>query len=297
MYHAKKKGRNNYQFYTESMKEAVYKRLTLENKLRRAIERDEFRVFYQPQLELESGRITGFEALVRWRDPELGFVLPEEFIPLAEETGSILAIGAWVLRTAARQSAEWIAAGLAPVRISVNLSPRQIEDPAFVETVRGVLEETQLDPAQLDLEITESTLMDDAEAAVSLLDEVKKLGVSLSLDDFGTGYSSLSYLRILPIDTLKIDRSFVRRIATDEDDAALAGAIISMAKALRLRVVVEGVETEQQRDCLHELGCDEIQGFLFSVPLPAESAAALMKDHQKQLQARPRKKERRRKKR
>jgi len=297
MYHAKKKGRNNYQFYTESMKEAAYKRLKLENKLRRAIERDEFHVFYQPKLELESGRITGIEALARWRDPELGFVLPDDFIPLAEEIGSILAIGEWVLRTAARQNAEWIAAGLPPVRVSVNLSPHQIEDRSFVETVRHILEETGLDPAQLELEITESTLMDDEEVAVQLLRELKELGISLSLDDFGTGYSSLSYLRLLPIDTLKIDRSFVRRIANDEDDAALVGAIISMAKALRLRVVVEGVETEQQRDCLYELGCDEIQGFLFSVPLAANSAAALLKSHHEQLQAHPQQRERRRKKR
>ncbi len=279
MYHAKKKGRNNYQFYTKSMQEAAFKRLNLENKLRGAIERNEFHVFYQPKLELDSGEISGLEALVRWRDPELGFVLPDEFIPLAEETGSILAIGEWVLRTAARQTAEWAREDLPSVRISVNLSPQQIEDPGFVDLVRDILEDTQLDPKQLDLEITESTLMEDEDRASALLGELKALGVSLSLDDFGTGYSSLSYLRSLPIDTLKIDRSFVRRIAIDADDYALTGAIVSMAKVLRLRVVVEGVENEQQRDCLHELGCDEIQGFLFSVPLPADAMAQLMLDH------------------
>ncbi len=297
MYHAKKKGRNNYQFYTEAMQESAFKRMKLENKLRGALDRGEFEVFYQPKVELATGRITGLEALVRWQDPLVGFVLPGEFIPLAEEIGSIRGIGEWVLRTAARQTAQWNAEGLAPVCISVNLSPQQIEDPGFLYMVREILDETGLDPQRLDFEITENTLMEDEEAVINVLTELKSMGVKLSLDDFGTGYSSLSYLRVLPIDTLKIDRSFVSRITADEDDAALVGAIVSMAKVLRLRVVVEGVETEEQRDCLEELGCDEIQGFLFSAALPAPAMAAFLAEHYNTVKANSRRHERRRKKR
>jgi len=297
MYHAKKKGRNNYQFYNQAMQESAFKRLKLENKLRGALDRGEFKVFYQPKVELASGRITGVEALVRWQDPVLGFVLPGEFIPLAEETGSIRGIGEWVLRTAAQQTAKWTAEGLPPVCVSVNLSPQQIEDPGFLDMVREILEETELDPRQLDLEITENTLMEDEAAVINVLSELKNMGVKLSLDDFGTGYSSLSYLRVLPIDTLKIDRSFVSRIATNEDDAALVGSIVSMAKVLRLRVIVEGVETEEQRDCLEELGCDEIQGFFFSAALPAPAMAVLLAEQYKTVKGFKGRHERRRKKR
>jgi predicted signal transduction protein with EAL and GGDEF domain len=276
MYHAKRHGRNTFQFYTESMKAAAFKRLTLENNLRRAIDRGEFRLYYQPKVELATGQVTGVEALVRWRDPAVGIVLPSEFIPLAEEMGSIVLIGNWVLRAAAQQAVAWQKANGVPLRVSVNLSPLQIEEPDFAKTVASVLKETGLDPQYLEFEITESTLMQDEESNIALLQRLKAMGIRLSLDDFGTGYSSLSYLRRLPIDTLKIDRSFVQRIATDPDDAAFAGAIIGMAKVLRLRVVVEGVETEQQRDLLDELGCDEIQGFLFSTPVPADEVTAVL---------------------
>jgi diguanylate cyclase (GGDEF)-like protein len=276
MYHAKHKGRNNFQFYTESMKEAAFKRLTLENNLRRAIEREEFRVYYQPKLDLATGKVKGLEALVRWRDPTAGIVLPGEFIPLAEETGFIVLIGEWVLRAAAEHSTEWQRAGRDPMPISVNLSPMQIDEVGFADKLAGILEETGLDASLLELEITESTLMRDEVSAIALLHRLRNMGIRLSLDDFGTGYSSLSYLRRLPIDTLKIDSAFVKGIATDPEDAAFAGAIIAMAKVLQLRVVVEGVENEQQREVLEELGCDEIQGFLISAPVPAEEVAQML---------------------
>ena len=293
MYHAKHKGRNNFQFYTESMKEAAFKRLTLENNLRRAIEREEFRVYYQPKLDLATGKVKGVEALVRWRDPTAGIVLPGEFIPLAEETGFIVLIGEWVLRAAAEHSAQWQEAGRDPMPISVNLSPMQIDEVGFADKLAGILEETGLDTSLLELEITESTLMRDEVSAIALLHRLRDMGIRLSLDDFGTGYSSLSYLRRLPIDTLKIDSAFVKGIATDPEDAAFAGAIIAMAKVLQLRVVVEGVETEQQRDVLEELGCDEIQGYLISAPVPAEEVGQMLDTIE--AAARPKRKSRARK--
>ncbi len=276
MYHAKRSGRNNFQFYTEAMKDAAFKRLTLENNLRRAIEREEFRVYFQPKVELATGKVKGLEALLRWRDPSAGIVLPGEFIPLAEETGFIVLIGAWVLRAAVMHSLEWQKTGREPIPISVNLSPLQIEAPDFADHVAALLEETGLDPALLEFEITESTLMRDEDAAIALLERLRAMGIRLSLDDFGTGYSSLSYLRRLPIDTLKLDSSFVQNISTDPDDSALVGSIIAMARVLGLRVVVEGVETEEQRDLLHELGCDEIQGFLISTPVPAADVGQML---------------------
>jgi len=294
MYHAKRHGRNTFQFYTESMKAAAFKRLTLENNLRRAIDRGEFRLYYQPKVELSTGQVTGVEALLRWRDPAAGIVLPSEFIPLAEEMGSIVLIGSWVLRAAAQQAVAWQKANGTPLRVSVNLSPLQIEDPGFAKTVASVLEETGLDPQYLEFEITESTLMQDEESNIALLQRLKGMGIRLSLDDFGTGYSSLSYLRRLPIDTLKIDRSFVQRIASDPEDAAFAGAIIGMAKVLRLRVVVEGVETEEQRDLLEELGCDEIQGFLFSTPVPADEVTAVLAEIHGAARPKPKRRVRRR---
>jgi EAL domain-containing protein (putative c-di-GMP-specific phosphodiesterase class I) len=297
MYQAKQRGRNRYAFFSHALNEASQRRHALEQRLRHALERGEFALHYQAVRHARSGQLLGAEALLRWSNRELGMIAPSEFLPIAEDTGLMVPIGQWVLHTACEQMRAWRQDGLGPVLVSVNLSGVEFLQAGLPDLVSQTLEDTDTSPAQLELEITESTLMDDEEAAVQLLRELKELGISLSLDDFGTGYSSLSYLRLLPIDTLKIDRSFVRRIANDEDDAALVGAIISMAKALRLRVVVEGVETEQQRDCLYELGCDEIQGFLFSVPLAANSAAALLKSHHEQLQAHPQQRERRRKKR
>ena len=278
MYHAKRNGRDNFQFYSEPMKEAVVKRLILENKLRLAVERGEFHLDYQPKVDLASGRVTGVEALLRWHDPDQGIVLPQEFIPLAEETGLIVEIGRWVLQSVVHQTVAWQAEGLPPLRVSANLSPHEIQDATLLRTVTELLAETGLDPQFLELEITESTLMKDEESAIALLRELRDLGVGLSLDDFGTGYSSLSYLRRLPIDTLKIDRSFVRSVASDPDDAAVAAAIVAMAKALRLRVVVEGVETEAQREVLAELGCHEIQGHLVSPAVPVAEVGRLVRE-------------------
>jgi diguanylate cyclase (GGDEF)-like protein len=270
MYHAKEQGRNNYQFYTQSMNEVALRRLILEGKLRRALEQDEFELHYQPKLAASSGRLCGLEALVRWRDPELGLVLPGVFIPLAEETRLIGPLGAWVLRAACRQMVQWRAAGLPVVPISVNLSTHQFRDGALDQAVGRILEETGADPRLLELEITESTLLHDEATVVAALSALRERGIQVSLDDFGTGYSSLSYLQRLPVDALKIDRSFVVGIAEDADQAALTAAIVSMGRALRLRVVAEGVETEAQRALLVGFGCDEMQGYLFQAPAPPE---------------------------
>jgi diguanylate cyclase (GGDEF)-like protein/PAS domain S-box-containing protein len=275
MYHAKDRGRNNYQFYTESMNVVALERLVLESKLRRALEQGEFELHYQPKVALPAGGLTGFEALVRWRDPERGLVLPGVFIPLCEETGLIRPLGEWVLKEACRQLARWRDAGRDPVPISVNLSVHQFRSGNLVETVRRALAETAVDARWLELEITESALLQDEAAVVGALEALRRLGIRIAIDDFGTGYSSFSYLRRLPVDVLKIDRSFVEHIETSPDEAALLGAIVSMGRALRLRVIAEGVETVGQRQLLTSWGCDEMQGFLVSPAVPAEDAAAL----------------------
>ena len=276
MSHAKSLGAGRYQFYTDAMQVRAAKRLELENKMRRAIQNGEFELLYQPKQDAHTGLVHGVEALIRWNDPEAGRIAPDEFLPLAEETGLIVEIGEWVLRTAMTQAVEWQQQGW-PLRVAVNVSVQQMEDRlVFLQTVTRLLEETGLDPQRLDLEITESTLMRDEAQAITLLQKLRDIGLGLSLDDFGTGYSSLSHLRKLPIDTLKIDRSFVQRIESDPRGSALVGSIIGMAKVLGLKVVVEGVETTEQRELLVDLGCDEIQGFLFSRPLPAAEIPALM---------------------
>jgi diguanylate cyclase (GGDEF)-like protein len=268
MYHAKSRGRNNYQFYSEAMNRVVLKRLLLENKLRRAIECDELELQFQPKVELGSGRVRGLEALARWRDPEFGVVPPSDFIPLAEEAGLIDAIGDWALRAGIEHLRAWQEnEDLAELRLSVNLSNRQLEDAGLPARIAGLLQEAGVPARRLDLEITESALMSGDPAVTDGLEHLRALGTGVSLDDFGTGYSSLSHLRRLPIDVLKIDRSFVNQVETDADDAALLGAILSMAKVMRLRVVAEGVETEGQLSLLRELGCDEIQGNLMSPPV------------------------------
>lgn len=276
MSHAKNHGAGRYHFYTDTMQADVAKRLTLENKLYRAIHKNQFELHYQPKLDMHTGKVHGVEALIRWHDPEIGTIPPDEFLPLAEETGLILEIGEWVLRTAMVQAVEWQSAGF-PLRVAVNVSVNQMEDRlGFLHTIVKLLDETGLDPQRLDLEITESTLIRDEETAVALLQKLRDIGLGLALDDFGTGYSSLSHLRNLPIDTLKIDRSFIQRVDCDACDAALVGSIIGMAKVLGLRVVVEGVETEDQRDVLRNLGCDEIQGYLFSRPLDRQAVTELL---------------------
>jgi diguanylate cyclase (GGDEF)-like protein len=277
MYHAKDQGRNSYQFYAAPMNAAVFKRLLLENKLRRAIERDELELHFQPKVKLETGRVTGLEALARWRDPDLGIVAPSEFIPLAEETGLIGAIGEWAVRAAVLQARAWREQGISDLRVSVNLSGRELDD-SLVQRVIGFLEEAAVGPECLDLEITETALMSNEALTSRVLRELRSLGVTISLDDFGTGYSSLSYLRSLPIDTVKIDRSFIQRIESEPDDASLIAAIISMAKVLRLAVTVEGVENDAQLQFLREVGCDEVQGNWLSPPIEPSGVAAMLRE-------------------
>lgn len=268
MYLAKKNG-TGYEFYESGMEATISDHVQMEGALRRAEERNELLVHYQPKQILATGALSGVEALVRWNYPKFGMVSPVRFIPLAEETGLIVSIGAWVLRTACTQAKVWADAGM-PLAMAVNLSGVQLRQHNFVDSVRAVLEETGLDPAHLELEITESVLMEQARETLSTLHQLKELGVQLAIDDFGTGYSSLSYLKRFPVDTLKIDQSFVRDVTTDPDDAALVAGIIGLAHSLRLKVVAEGVETEEQRDFLIRCDCDSIQGYLLSQPVPAE---------------------------
>ena len=273
---AREQGENNYQFYTADMNAKAMKRLTLENSLRWALERSEFEVYYQPVLDINTRKIVGMEALVRWHHPELGLVQPAEFIPLAEDTGMIVPIGEWVLRTACAQNKSWQAAGFAPLSLAVNLSVRQFQQQNLSEVIARILQETGLNAHDLELELTESSIMKNAESAVRTLGELKAMGVKIAIDDFGTGYSSLGYLKRLPIDTLKIDRSFVCDVTTDPDDAALVMAIITLAHNLRLKVIAEGVDSEEQLRFLHLLRCDEWQGYLFSKPLPVEAFEELL---------------------
>ena len=269
MYRAKEQGRNNYQLYTPTMNARAFERLTLENSLRRALERNEFTVYYQPKVDIQNRQVAGVEALVRWQHPELGLILPGDFIPAAEDTGLIVPIGEWVLHTACAQNKAWQDAGYPPVRVAVNLSARQFQLQNLVQTVAGVLSATGLDPNCLELEITESIAMQNAEFTIKTLNDLKEMGVQISIDDFGTGYSSLSYLKRFPINNLKIDKSFVQEINTDHDNAAIASAVIVLGQSLNLGVIAEGVETEEQLNFLREQNCDEIQGYLFGRPLPA----------------------------
>jgi diguanylate cyclase (GGDEF)-like protein len=269
MYHAKDQGRNNFQFYTQSMNATAYERLVLENNLRKALEREEFFLHYQPQFDIATAEIIGVEALVRWKHPKMGIVSPGEFIPLAEETGLITQIDEWVMQTACAQNKLWQMAGLPPITIAVNLSGQHFIRKNLLDTVTRIIEDTGLDPRYLDLELTESVLMKNAKDTVNTLRALKEIGLHISIDDFGTGYSSLSYLKRFPLDTLKIDQSFVREITTDSDSAAITTAIIAMAHSLKLRVLAEGVETEEQLAFLRDHGCHAMQGFLYSRPLPA----------------------------
>jgi diguanylate cyclase (GGDEF)-like protein len=275
LYRAKKSGGANYQFFTADMHELAARRLALETNLRRAIQNEEFLLHYQPRVSVDSLAITGVEALVRWQHPQLGLVSPSEFIPLAEDTGLILPIGEWVLRKACEQNRRWQQEGFAPIRMAVNISARQFHDQDLSETVIRILHESQLAPNYLDLELTESSIMQNAEFAAGVLTRWKNMGINISIDDFGTGFSSLASLKRLPIDALKIDQSFVRDATTDQDDAEIVMAITTLAHNLRLKVVAEGVETEEQLRFLQLLRCDEIQGFFFSKPLPADALVSL----------------------
>ena len=276
MYRAKDQGRNNFQVFTAEMQSRIDQRLSLETHLRKALERGEFELFYQPQVSLESGRIVGAEALIRWRHPELGLVPPVQFIPLAEETGLIVPIGEWVIDTACAQIAAWQADGLRPPRVAVNLSARQFHQQNLTRIVDQSLRLHRIGPGQLELEMTESMVMQDPEGTILVLRQLKDLGVSLSLDDFGTGYSSLSHLRRFPIDVLKVDQSFVRDVTNNSDDAAIAASIIALAHSLQLAVVAEGVETQAQLHYLKRQQCDIIQGYYFGKPVPAHEFSALL---------------------
>ena len=275
LYKAKRSGGANYQFFTADMHELATKRLELESNLRKAIQNEEFTVHYQPRVSVDSLTITGVEALVRWQHPQLGLISPSEFIPLAEDAGLIVPIGEWVLRTACMQGQRWRDQGVAPIQIAVNISARQFHDQDFSQTVIRILEETGLSPKYLELEVTESSIIQDERFAAGMLSRLKSMGINILIDDFGTGFSSLASLKRLPIDALKIDKSFVREATSDPDDGALVMAIITLAHNLRLKVVAEGVETEDQLRFLQLLRCDEIQGYFFSKPLPAERLAAV----------------------
>jgi len=276
MHHAKHLGGNNFQFFTESLQASTLERLQLEIQLRKAIEDNQLEVFYQPKLSLETGRLDAAEALVRWRHPERGMVPPGDFIGLAEETGLIVSIGEIVLREACRQACEWQRQGLAPLRVSVNLSVHQLRQGKLVSLVRQVLEESGLEPRYLELELTESQLLDSVEHIISTFQQLRELGVKLAIDDFGTGYSSLSYLKRFPVDYVKIDQAFIRGLGEGTEDAAITQAIIAMAHSLGLKVVAEGVENQVQLDFLKANGCDEVQGYLISRPLEAGALAALL---------------------
>jgi diguanylate cyclase (GGDEF)-like protein len=276
LYRAKKSGGDNYRFYTDGMNSKASKQFALETSLRHAIDNEELVLHYQPRLAVDSLKITGVEALVRWQHPQLGLLSPAEFIPLAEDNGLIVPIGEWILRTACRQNLEWQERGFPPMRVGVNVSARQFHQQHLAELVLQILEETGLAPEYLDLELTESSIMSNGQATINVLTKLKSMGVTISIDDFGTGFSSLSYLKRLPIDALKIDQSFVRDVTTDRNDAALVMAIVSLAHNLRLHVVAEGVETEEQLRFLNLLRCDEVQGYLFSKPLTAEGLEQLL---------------------
>lgn len=278
MYRAKAAGRNNFQFYAQEMNARALHRLKLEGGLRRALERQEFVLHYQPQLDIVSGQIVGVEALLRWNPAGKRMLPPIDFISIAEESGLIVPIGEWVLRTACMQSKAWETQGLPPIKMAVNLSARQFQQQNIEEVVHQILEETACNPRSLELEITESVLMETPEATAETLQKLNTMGVQLSIDDFGTGYSSLSYLKRFPIHSLKIDQSFVKDIATDSDDAAITKAVIMLAHSMKLKVITEGVETMAQLDFLRQQDCDQVQGNYFSQPLPEKEMTELLRN-------------------
>jgi len=293
MFRAKEAGRGSWCFHTPQMNERALERLRLETDLRQALERGEFELHYQPKVSCASGEIVGLEALLRWNHPQRGLVLPAEFVPVLEETGLIVPVGGWALATACRQLASWRQAGCGRVSVAVNLAARQLEDPGLIDTVHRALADSKLEAGGLELELTESVLMRNAEHVIATLGELRRLGVRFSVDDFGTGYSSLAYLKRFPLDALKVDRSFVQDIAADPDDASITRAVITMAHQLKLKVVAEGVETNAQLTLLIANQCDEIQGYLFSKPLPAAAAGTLLQSRsclsEEQLRAAQRK--------
>jgi diguanylate cyclase (GGDEF)-like protein len=276
MYRAKEFGRNNFRFFTHEMNRVVKERAALHQALVHALSNDEFVLAYQPQLDLGTGRMVGVEALIRWNHPDLGMIPPMKFIPLAEETGLIVPIGAWVLRSACLQGKAWQDAGMPPVRVSVNVSARQFKEGDWVATVKAALLESRLEAQYLELEITESLIMENVEHAIATMSDIQDLGVSLAIDDFGTGYSSLSSLKHFPVARLKIDQSFIQCLPGDDEDRSIAMAVIALGHRLNLKVIAEGVETEAQQAFLRDNECDETQGFFFSRPVPAEQVGRML---------------------
>ncbi len=277
MTRVKNQGRNGYKFYSEEIGARSLERIELKMAIRRALERDEFELYYQPKLDLKTGEITCLESLIRWRHPEKGLILPAAFIPMAEETNLIIPIGEWGLRVACEQSRRWRDKGLPPLRMAVNFSARQFQQENLVESVRTVLQETKLEPAALELEITESIAMNQVDKGIKTMNKLNALGVRLAIDDFGIGYSSLGYLRQFPVHTLKVDQSFVKNLPQNKDDAAITAAIIAMGHNLNLEVIAEGVETKSELTFLQAHDCDGVQGFYLSQPLPAEQLETFLK--------------------
>jgi len=283
-YHGKERGRNTCLLYSESIVTSHAEMLAMETELRKSFESKTFNLYFQPKIDISTGRVAGMEALLRWRHDEFGFVSPAKFVPVAEETGLIIELGNWVLETGCQQCVHWIKNGFPDLKIAVNLSPRQFRDSGLVDRVRATLEKTGLPPEKLELEITESGLMDETENVVELLHRLKALGVSIAIDDFGTGYSSLSYLKRFPLDVLKIDQSFVRGIPHDQGDVSICSAIIAMAKSMRLNIVAEGVETPEQLAFLKSKNCDIVQGFGFSPPLNSKDFEEYLREADEMIQ-------------
>jgi len=283
MYHAKGQGKNNYQFYTSEMDKGADRKLGLENSLRRSVEREELIIYYQPKVDIQSGTIIAMEALIRWEHPEFGLLSPAEFIPLAEETGMIISIGEWVLLKACQQNMAWQDIGLPPMRVAVNLSAYQLQHKKLIDSVKNVLESSGMEACYLELEVTETVIMQNPDFAVSIFSELREIGVHISIDDFGTGYSSLAHLKRFSVNTLKIDKAFVRDVEIDTTDAAIAIAIIAMGNSLNLKVIAEGVETVGQLAFLKDNQCDEMQGYLFSRPMPAEDVVGFIRDSSRKL--------------
>jgi diguanylate cyclase (GGDEF)-like protein len=280
LYRVKEQGRNGYQLYTPAINSQASALLALESSLHHALERDEFVLYYQPQININSGAVTAMEALLRWQHPALGAIAPSTFIPLAEENGLIVPIGEWVLRTACEQNKVWQDAGLPPLRVGVNLSARQFQQSRLIETIAQLLAQTQLDPCYLELEITETIAMQNVDSTTSTLKQLQAMGIHISLDDFGTGYSSLGYLKHFPLNTIKIDQSFVQELPLDSHDAAIVNAVLALGRGLNLNVVAEGVETAAQLDYLQSHHCEEMQGYLFSHPMPAAAATQWLQPDQ-----------------
>ena len=284
MYHAKAMGKNNFQFYAEEMNIKALQRLEMENQLHQALTHNEFELNYQPQWDTARNSMCGIEALLRWRRPGIGLVGPDVFIPIIEETGLIVPVGEWVLRAACEQIIDWQEAGLDVPTVAVNISARQFRDEQMLDRICNIVNETGVDPELIELELTESILMDDVERTLAVLNETRRMGFHISIDDFGTGYSSLSYLKQFPVDNLKVDASFIRNLPMNQEDGQITRTIVAMANNLGLGVIAEGVETQAQQDFLQDVGCYRVQGFRYSRPVTAEQLSQQFLDHEAEVE-------------